>query len=538
MTEPRDPADGSPEIPPEAPEPEVRKHSWLPPLVWLIPIVAGVVGLSLVAQLWMQHGPTITISFKTAEGLEAGQTKVKFKNVDIGVVRSIGLSKDRSRVRVKVELTKNAESFAVKGTRFWIVRPRIAAGGISGLNTLFSGAYIGVDAGKSPEDEDNFLGLEVPPAITTDQPGRQFVLHTPDLGSINVGVPVYFRHIEVGQIVAYHLDSDGKGVTLRVFVNAPFDRFVTSNTRFWHASGFNVTADLSGFKVQTQSMIQVLLGGIAFNSPPGDTNTVEAVPDTVFTLASDEVSAMRSPDKVSQIVALYFNQSLRGLVPGAPVDFLGVTLGEVQSIGVEYKPQNHTVRMPVLVEIFPARLGPGFQGSTNALRGQIDGMVRNGLRAQLRSGSLITGKLYVAFDFFPTAKSAHMDWSKPAPEMPTVPNSLEELQAKLSEIASKLSKVPFDRIGANLNLTLQKADALFKKLDREVAPEAKATLAEARKSFLAAQQTLAADAPLQQDARNALQQLQRAAESLRTLSDYLSRHPESLLRGKSGDDKQ
>jgi paraquat-inducible protein B len=546
MTEPPEPPEAPPEAPIEAPEPVVRKHGWLPPLVWLIPIVAVVVGLSLVVQLWMQHGPTITIRFNTAEGLEVGQTKVKFKNVDIGVVRSIGLSEDRKRVLVKVELTKDATSFAVKDAHFWVVRPRIAAGGISGLGTLLSGAYIGVDRGKSTEEADTFDGLEVPPAITADQPGRQFVLHTPDLGSINIGAPVYFRHIEVGQIVAYKVDPDGKGVTLNVFVNAPYDRFVTPNSRFWHASGVNVTADFSGLKVQTQALLQILLGGIAFNSPPGDPTTVEAAPNTVFNLASDETAAMSSPDTESLILAMYFNQSVRGLVPGAPVDFMGVSLGEVKSIGVDYEPQKHTVRMPVLVEIFPVRLGPSFQGSASEtiLRAQIDGMVRNGLRAQLRSGNLITGKLYVALDFFPKAKPAGVDWSKPTPEMPTVPNTLEELQNQLTEIANKLGKVPFDKIGNNLNRTLvtlngtlKQADGLFKQLDREVAPEAKAALNEARKSFQAVQQSLSADAPLQQDTRNALQQVQRAAESLRALSDYLTRHPESLIRGKSRDDK-
>lgn len=536
-----------PDKPPSAPEPVlVPRRGWLPSLVWLIPIVSLVAGLILIGQQWFGRGTTITISFKTAEGLEAGQTKVRYKDVNIGEVKNISLSEDRSHVLVKVELTKSADSFAVKDSRFWVVRPRVAASGISGLSTVFSGSFIGVDAGKSREEEHTFTGLETPPIVTGDQAGRQFVLHASELASVDIGSPVYYRRVSVGQVVAYKLDADGKGVTLRIFVNAPYDRFVTADSRFWQASGISANIDTNGVKIKTQSLVAVMLGGIAFQEPPDSTVNTPAPTNMKFLLADDETAAMRTPVSEAILVGMDFDQSLRGLKPGAPVDFRGVTVGEVKKISIEFE-QNGRIHVPVLVEIFPSQLGltvkPSSARADTNLQAQIDRLVSQGLRAQLKLSNLLSGQLYVALDFFPRAKPARIDWHKTIPQMPTEANPTEQLQGKLVEIANKLSKVPFDRIGTHLDqslvelkTSLNDADALFRQLDQQVVPEAKATLQEARKSFSAAQQTLSADAPLQQDARNALQELQRAAESLRVLSDYLSRHPESLIRGKARDE--
>src|SRR5450830_815422 len=298
----------------QLPEPKrARQRNWLPSLVWLIPIVAAVVGLTLVAKILIERGPVITISFSSAEGLEAGKTKVKYKDVDIGLVQSITLSRDRSHVLTTVQLTKEAESFTADDTRFWVVRPRVAASGISGLNTLLSGAYIGADAGKSEETKKEFAGLEQPPIITRDTSGKQFVLHAGDLGSLDIGSPVFYRRIKVGQVAAYDLDQDGKGVTLRIFVNAPYDKFVSINSRFWHASGFDTQINPSGFKLHTQSLATVVLGGIAFKPLDDLENASAARENTSFRLAEDENAAMKEPDGRAQPVLMYFNQSLRGL---------------------------------------------------------------------------------------------------------------------------------------------------------------------------------------------------------------------------------
>lgn len=528
----------------------VRRRDWLPSLIWLIPIVAALVGITLVAKILWNQGPEITLTFQTAEGLEAGKTAVKYKDVQIGMVQHIRLSRDRSHVRVTVQLDKDAsDGFIAKDARFWVVRPRLDTSGISGLGTLLSGAYIGADAGVESESSDEFAGLELPPIVTRDAQGKQFTLRASEIGSIDIGSPVYFRRIKVGQVSSFTLDSDGRGVTLRVFVNAPYDRFVGLNSRFWHASGFDVDVGAGGVTVRTQSLVSILSGGIAFQAPDDQLGEV-APPDTSFALAADETAAMKEPDGPAQTMLLYFNQSLRGLSPGAPVDFRGVLIGEVKSIGVQFDRAEREFRMPVLVTIYPDRLrrsdvrrsGTAQQESRFTQAERLRFLIERGLRAQLRTGNLLTGQIYVALDFFPKEKAVKVDTEQMPIELPTVANSLDELQSQVQEIATKINRIPFDELAADvrrslatLNSTLTAAESTVTSIRNDVTPEIAAALKDARKTIDTAGRTLAEDAPLQQDLRQTLQDLSRTAASVRVLTDYLERHPESLLRGKPKD---
>lgn len=550
MSEEERPQDRPAPSAPPLPRPQVkRRREWLPSLIWLIPIVAALVGVMLVARILMERGPEIVLTFKTAEGLEAGKTAVKYKDVQIGLVQSLRLARDRSHVRVLVQLNKEAEGFTSEDSRFWVVRPRLDTSGISGLNTLLSGAYIGADAGVSKETSGEFKGLEAPPIVTRDDSGQQFLLRAADIGSLDVGSPVYFRRIKVGQVAAYELDGDGRGVTLRVFVNAPYDKFVGVNTRFWQASGIDAQLSASGFTLRTQSLATILLGGIAFQAPD-DAMGPLAKENTAFMLAADETTAMKEPDGPSQTLLMYFNQSLRGLVPGAPVDFRGVVIGEVKSIGVEFDRAEREFRMPVLVQIYPDRLRRRStdRGSENEPRfsqqERLRFLTEKGLRAQLRNGNLITGSVYVALDFFPKAPPAKIDLSKSPIELPTMANSLDEIQSQVQEIASKLNKVPYEQIAqdlrttlATLNKTLTATEQTVSRINNDVTPELAAAMKDVRKTVNSAERTLADDSPLQQDTRQMLQELTRAAGSVRVLTDYLERHPESLLRGKPDDKK-
>lgn len=537
------PAPGSPLAQPKI----VRRRDWLPSLIWLIPLVAALVGVTLVARVLLGRGPVIVIDFKTAEGLVAGKTAVKYKDVQIGLVKAVRLAQDRSRVRVTVQLEKDSDGFSARDTRFWVVRPRLDTSGISGLGTLLSGAYIGADAGTSPDHVADFAGLEVPPIVTHDTSGRQFVLRAADIGSLDVGSPVYYRRIKVGQVASYELDGDGRGVTLRVFVNAPYDKFVGGNTRFWHASGVDLQLTSSGFTLRTQSLATLVLGGIAFQAP-AEGQGPEAKESTAFVLANDETTALKAPDGPTRVAVLYFNQSLRGLAPGAAVDFRGVVIGEVRSIGVEFDRSEREFRMPVVVQLYPDRMlrrqvNPENQPKRTEGE-QLEFLVGKGLRGQLRTGNLLTGQIYVGLDFFPKAAPVKLDITKDVIELPTVPNSLDELQSQVQEIATKINKVPFEQIGtelrttlATLDKTLTGAERLTRTLNDDVSPEIAAALKEARKTINSAERTLASDSPVHQELRETLQQLTRTAASVRVLTDYLERHPESLLRGKPDDKK-
>ncbi|SEP70149.1 paraquat-inducible protein B [Azotobacter beijerinckii] len=519
------------------------KSRWKPQLVWLVPLVAALIGGWLAVKSVLDQGPIITIVFKNAEGLEAGKTKLKYKDVEIGLVTTVALSQDLKQVVATAELVKDFKPHLVEDTTFWLVKPRISGGSVSGLGTVLSGSFIGVGVGKSAQAQKAFTAQEVPPVIQVDTPGREFILRSSDLGSLEMGSPIFFRRLQVGQVVSYRLDQDGRGVDLRIFVNAPYDQYVTENTRFWNASGLDVKLDASGIEVNTQSIVSIMLGGVAFETPPESAAGAVAAADTPFELFADRGQAMRNPEHDVLKMVMFFDESLRGLAPGAIVDFRGIALGEVSAIRVELDPVSRRIIMPVEVNLYPQRLRLRSKEkdqpplSDEARKRFLDGMVANGLRAQMRSGNLLTGQLYIALDFLPDAPKAGIDWSSAPPQLPTTAGSLGELQATLKNVAGKLEKLPLEQISTDLRQTLQAANRLMTRLDAQVAPEVVATLSEARKAVDTAQGMMAADKPLQYDTREAIRELGRTAKSLRALSDYLERHPEALLWGKQEDKK-
>jgi paraquat-inducible protein B len=520
-------------------------------LVWLIPLLAALIGGWLAIKSVLDRGPVITISFKTAEGLEAGKTKVKYKDVEVGHVTAVELSPDLKGVIVSAELGKNAGPHLVEDTRFWVARARVSAGNISGLGTLLGGAYIGVDLGKSQKESRHFVGLEVQPVFTTDMPGREFVLHAESIGSLDAGSPVFFRRLQVGQVTTSALDKDGNGVTLRVFVNAPYDQYVNANTRFWEASGFDVKLDASGIEINTQSLVSIAIGGIAFQTPAASEVLPPAEANAAFELFPTRAHAMKHPDAIVDTYLMVFNESLRGLTPGAPVDFRGIDLGEVVSVNTQYDPATASVSLPVEIHFFPerftARSLTGLKTGRMAdnPRETIDALIARGLRAQIRTGNLLTGQLYIALDFFPNAPKVKVDWTKNPAVLPTVAGSVEDLRVTVGEIVKKLDKIDFEGISSNLQQTLQSTAKLMQRLDGELAPEARLMMQDARKAIVAAERTMVAaertieaNSPLQQDTREAMREIARAAKTIRTLADYLERHPEALIRGKTQDSRK
>jgi paraquat-inducible protein B len=527
--------------------------------VWIIPVLAALVAIGIAVQRIVSEGPTVTIVFKSADGIEAGKTFVKYKDVNIGQVTAVRLTDDFGKVEVTAKIAKSAAGLMVEDAKFWVVRPRISLSGISGLGTLLSGNFIGFEAGSSTSTQHSYTGLEVPPIITGGAPGRQYVLKASDLGSLGIGSPVYFRRLPVGQVVAYDLSADGKAVELRIFVNAPYDQYVSSATRFWNASGLDVSLSANGFDVRTQSLVALLEGGVAFESVPTPVPLSPAAANAVFTLYADRVIAMKQDESESRRYVLFFNESVRGLSVGAPVTFFGVPVGEVVATGLAFDPKTLGARPRVEIVIYPER----FLASLTAAQEKVaepylqNQEVRNtimrrmveerGLRAQLHTGSLITGQLYVALSYFPKAAKVKFAAGADIPEIPVVTSTLPELEEKLGSIIDKLNRLPLDAIGddlrkslATLDQTLNDASTLLNRIDTDVVPALKTTLDDARSALGSAERMLTSteatlvgpSAPGQQELRNAMQELGRAARSLRVLADYLERHPEALIRGK------
>jgi paraquat-inducible protein B len=529
-----------PDLPDAVPVPRAR---WRVQWIWLVPTIAVLIGVWLAAQAVLQQGPKITISFTTGEGLEAGKTKIKFKDVDVGVVKSVVLSGDYKRVIATAELTHGADNMLVDDTRFWVVRPRISGGTVSGIGTLLSGAYIGMDVGKTRRERRDFTGLETPPVFASDVPGREFVLKSTDLGSVDVGSPIYFRRLQVGQVTAYELDANGRGVTLRVFINAPYDKYVTADTRFWHASGIDVALSTEGVKVNTQSLVSIMIGGLAFETPASANDEPPAAAHTTFQLFTGRTEAMKVHDRLVETFVFNFKESVRGLVVGAPVEFRGIPIGEVTAIHTRFDPDTKQFSIPVEVRIYPERFTSRYETQPRGGRlmrtpqESTDFLVSRGMRAQLKTGSLLTGQLYIAVDFFPDAPKAQADWTRKPPELPTVPSGLQSLQESVTALIARMNKIPFEAIGDNAKKTLMRADTLLQSFDTELVPQARDTLGAARATLNSANNALQPDSQLQQDTADAMRELARTAASLRSLADYLERHPEALVRGKAGDGK-
>ncbi|EIK94266.1 hypothetical protein PMM47T1_22797 [Pseudomonas sp. M47T1] len=515
---------------------------WSVSLVWIVPIIALLVGISLVIHDRMQAGPVITITFKTGEGLTADKTEVRYRNVVIGHVAAVELSEDEKSVTATVKLVKRAVNFTRKDAKFWVVRPRIGAGGISGVDTLLSGDFIGADSGTANETTHDFIGLEVPPPITYGEPGKRFTLHTRDLGSLDIGSPVYFRKIPVGQVVAYTLEGNGKGVDIEVFVKAPNDAFVTANTRFWNASGIDIGIGANGFTVKTESLSSVLVGGIAFGTPEFGQDSAPAEAGQGFTLMGDEQTALAPPPGKAQYMNLRFNQSLRGLKVDAPVEFQGVEIGKVVSVNLDFDLKTESFPIIVGIVIYPQSLGQAhtrmlelLKHDPNDERGTIailQSFVEHGLRAQARSGNVLTGQLYISLDFYPKADKVTFDADARPIMLPTIPGSLDQLQAQLQTMVEKISKLPLDRIANNLDGSLSELRRSIGQFSTQTLPSIQSSLADVSKTLKTANSALSEDSPQREQLGEAIKELGRTSRSLRELSDYLGRHPESLIRGR------
>jgi paraquat-inducible protein B len=504
-------------------------------LVWVIPILAAIVGAWVAVTRILSEGPKITIVLKSAEGLDAGKTKIHYNGVDIGTVTTIELSKDHQHVILHAEMASKREAFLVEDTKFWVVRPRISGANITGLGTLISGSYIGVEIGSSKEDRRDFVALEIPPVVTGETPGRFFILKAPDLGSLDTGTPIYFRRLQVGQVASYSLDQDGKNLTVKVFVQAPYDQYVNPKTRFWQASGIDLSLSTSGLTVQTQSLLSILIGGIAFETAASDPILPAADENTVFTLFANRSQAFNPPPRNPQTYVLIFKDSVRGLSPGAPVEFRGISIGHVADVRAQIDLKTFEFSVPVTIELDPTRLGVRIVDTSAGVdletmrRKLIDALVAHGVRAQMKTGNLLTGAVFVSLDFFPGAPPATVDWSQEPVQLPTIPGQLEVTEATVENIIKKLDKVPFPEIGVDLQNAITQLDKTL--------VTAQGTLVGAQGTFDNTTSLTGPNSSQVQQLDSTLQEVSRAARSLRVLADYLERHPEALIRGKKGEAK-
>jgi paraquat-inducible protein B len=295
----------------------VRRSRRISPM-WVIPLLAVAIGGWLAWNTLSKEGPTITLSFENAEGLQAGQSQLKFKDIVFGTVDSLELTPDRARVLVKIATTREAEPLLTDTTIFWVVKPRLFAGNIEGLSTLASGSYIGLLPGvANGKPQREFVGREDPPVLETNVPGHTFELKANHLGSISLGSPIFFRGLDVGTVLGWDIGDMVQSVTIHAFVRAPYDAYVHDETRFWNASGFSVKLGSAGIDVQLESLRALLLGGIAFDTPAADARSTMSADNHIFPLFADQDSATAASYSRTFALVSYFPGSVRGLGPGS-----------------------------------------------------------------------------------------------------------------------------------------------------------------------------------------------------------------------------
>ncbi len=536
---------------PPAVTPEVRRaQRWN--IVWVVPILALLIGGWLIYRSFAAQGPVARVRFETADGISAGKTEVRCRSVKIGIVKSVKLADDLKSVLTYLELDPDYESLLRKGSSFWVVRPRITATELSGVGTLITGAYIELSPGpEGAEHHRTFRGRETPPATDRNVPGRRLLLSADEAGSLSVGAPIYFRGFEVGRIEGRELAEDGQKVSYSAFISEEYSPLVTTNTRFWNTSGIDISAGADGFKLRTPSIQSLVSGGVSFGVTAGMHPGDPAQDGMTFTLFRDETAAKQSTFNPTVKFLLLFDQTVRGLSEKAPVEFRGITIGRVASISFDLVSGAGEPRIPVLIELDPTLM----RAETAAEIVKPDSVFFNeeigkGLRAALKTGSLITQAMFVDLDYYGDALPASLGKSGDYITFPTVSSGFAQLEAKVTAILDKIQALPmtetmadFSAAAAEAKITIAESRATLKEVEATAAaarrtledPEFRGLPADLRASLAELQKSISSvgpDGAVQGDLLRTLDELRATLRSLNAVSTTIDEKPNSLLFGR------
>ncbi len=544
MTDRNDPNIDSPN---PAADPEhtanVRGASrWSP--VWIVPIAAIVIGLWTLVQHYLSQGPEIRVTFATAEGLVAGETKVKTLDVDIGVVEAVQLADDFESVRVRIKLEPQTAPLLTENAQFWVVRPHIGTQGISGLSTILSGAYIQLSPGDGAPGRRDFRGLDEMPLTPPSTPGLQLQLLADNASSINVGSPLLYNGYQVGRIEDVSLDSDNGQTHYTAFIESPYDSLVRSTTRFWNASGVAVSVDVGGFNVRTESLEALLTGGVTFGIPEGLSRGLPVNDGQTFYLYDDIGDLTENPHVNAAEYTLLFDSSIRGLEVGAPVDFRGMRVGTVLSVGLQewdaLWDEDRGTAMPVIVHIEPGWLGEDTAAAADAFAQSLNAAVQSGLRASLAIGNLLTGQLYVSLDFHEDVTADEVRNIEGALHLPTVASGLDQIEASVANFLSKLQQLPLEETLDNASTAMSQAsqtmttsrktlNALTDLLQSDDINQLPASVTAALTDAQSVLRSFGPDAALQAELLESLQQLKTVLNDADAVIQTYERQPNAFV---------
>lgn len=563
---------------PQAHAPVVRRGYTGLMSIWLIPLIAICIAGWLIIQSVLDKGPEISISLTSAKGLEAGKTALKYKDVVIGVVVRIEIPDEREGIDVIVSINKEASKYLTETARFWVVSPAISLEGVSGLETLLSGAYLEIDPGNGGDTAYTFKGLEVPPVITSKTSGKEYIVRSDRLGNVKRGTPVIYKGLQVGKILGYRLADDQKTVELITFIEAPHTDLIFEGTRFWNAGSVSINVSATGVEMGASSLAALLSGAIEFLPPARTQNSVLATEGHEFHLygGRNAMDEARFTERLPYL--LYFDGSVSGLEVGAPVEFKGIKIGSVRDITLEIEQDTGNYYIPVLIEIEPQRIAIQDYGSNNGsapiqqnvLRQRaLESLINRGLRARLKSKNFLTGQLIVDLDLFPNKPAIFVSRNMDYQELPTLPTELEEITTSLTRLVEKIEKLPIEKLANSLIRTAEglegiisegqlietigeyrdlakSVSSMIDQVNKETLPrisdavdEGKGalkrvdeTLKSATKLFATADAALSDGSPLKYDLTIMMRELSAASRSVRNLAEFLERNPSALLGGK------
>jgi paraquat-inducible protein B len=536
-------------------------------IIWIVPLVAVAIGAWLAWDTLSKEGPTIKVTFDSGEGLQAGQSQLKYKDIVFGTVKSLTLTPDKTHVVATIATTHEAGPLMTEGTQFWVVKPRFFAGNISGIETLLSGSYVGMlPAEKGGKSQHEFVGREDPPVLGTYVPGRTFLLKSKRIGSVSVGSPIFYRDLNVGEVLGWDIADMAEYVTIHAFVRAPYDSYVNEETRFWNASGISVKLAGAGVEVQMESLKALLLGGVAFETPEADVHMTETSENHVFPLFADREAA-NAADYTRKIpVISYFPGSVSGLAPGSEVTMHGLQVGKVTDVRLTYDSAKDAVLAPVRYELEPERVIGAGKRVFNTDAESMAALLKKGLRASLQSANLITGQQNVALEFDASEPPTEVAMDGPDFVVPaTEGGGFAGLTASATELLNKVNTMPFDQIGKELEGILKSvndvaqgpqmkkaltelagmigsAQNMVQNLNSGLSPAAKQlpevaaglqkTLANANKLVLSLDSGYGDNTKFNRDLERLLTQANDSLRSISALADLLARHPEALVKGR------
>lgn len=450
-------------------EAKVRKlKTWSP--VWIFPIVTALIGAWILFYHYSHQGPQVVLITTNAEGIEGGKTTIKSRSVDVGIVETAVLSDDLHHVRITARLNSGMEKLLRKDSAFWVVKPQIGRDGVSGLGTLLSGAYIELQPGSQGEHLEQYSLLDSPPLAPPDAKGIRITLESNKAGQLNPGDPVLFRGYRVGSVETSKFDTNKRLITYQLFIAAPNDKLITNNVRFWKDSGIAVDFSSQGMSIQMGSLTTLFSGGVSFDVPEGLDWGSPVATGADYQLFDDQKSIQDSLYKENIEFIMLFKDSIRGLLPGAPVEFRGIRLGSVAQVPFFTQQMQQKLdsnfRTPVLIRIEPERL-KNIVGQETNIPSNITELIKSGLRGSMKTGNLLSGALFIDFDFYPNEKlEKEANEIDGYPVIPTISVGLAQIQQKLLDTLDKVNNLPLNPMIQQATKTLNESQQTLKRLQQ------------------------------------------------------------------------